>query len=178
MCPPAYGVGETLRGGVRSLAREKKIYPLAEGLTTAHSYAVLGNEEKFKRHKHAWHVWRTLKEFGCTVYPVALGITRLDGFKFYASLKDLGGKVDVVIPCLLAQDIPSLVEDSGVAGAGYIWFQEQTWTSEFEEKCQGAGITPVKGCVLRHKVYRKPWGFMNPCYWHGLGDPKVVSRRF
>lgn len=160
------------------MAREKKIYTLADGLTTAQSFAVLGSVEKFKRHKHAWQVWRTLKEFGCKVYPVAAGIKRLDGFKFYAGLMELEGKVDVVVPCLLPPDAPTLVEDAMAAGAKFIWFQEQTWAPEFEDKCQEAGIIPIQGCVLKHKIYRKPWGFMHPCYWHGLHADKAVSRKF
>ena len=53
------------------MVRENKNYPLAEGLTTVDTYAVLGDAQKFQKHKHAWKVWRALKEVGCVVYPVA-----------------------------------------------------------------------------------------------------------
>ena len=161
-----------------ALVREKKIYSLADELTTAHSYAVLGSAEKFRQHKHAWKVWRALKQFGCTVYPVAQELSRLDGSKVYPQLAMLTGKIEVVVPCLLPQLIPALVEEAAEAGAKYIWFQEQTWTEDFDKQCEQAGIVPVKGCVLRHKVYKKPWGYFHPCFWHGLRAEKAPSRRF
>ncbi|MEM5817340.1 MAG: CoA-binding protein, partial [Desulfitobacterium hafniense] len=51
--------------------REKKVFSLAGETTTAHRYAVVGNADRFLKHKHAYKVWRTLKQFGCVVHPVA-----------------------------------------------------------------------------------------------------------
>lgn len=161
------------------MVREKKIYPLAEGLTTLDTYAVLGDAQKFQKHKHAWKVWRALKEFGCVVYPVAEDLNRLDGNKVYSNLAQLSDKVTVVVPCLLPERIKSLVSDAASAGAGRIWFQEQTWTQEFQQECDSAGIEVVRGCVLRHIVYSPiSMRYLNPCYWHGLRDVKVPAKRF
>lgn len=159
------------------MAREIKIYPLAEGLTTADTYAVIGDIEKFEKHKHAWKVWRTLKDFGCRVYPVAEELKRIDGSKVYPSLAALEGNVNVVIPCLLPEKLPSLVHDAVEAGVQSIWFQEQTWTADLQQECEMAGIDVIRGCVLRHKQFSRPFGYLNPCYWHGLKDPKVPSKR-
>ena len=145
------------------MVREKKIYPLAEGLTTLDTYVVLGDALKFQKHKHAWKVWRALKEFGCVVYPVAEDLNRLDGSKVYLNLAQLKDKVTVVVPCLLPDRLKSLVSDAASAGAGKIWFQEQTWTQEFQQECDSAGIEVVRGCVLRHKVYPSiSMRFLNP----------------
>ena len=161
------------------MVREKKIYPLAEGLTTADTYAVLGDVEKFQKHRHAWKVWRVLKEFRCVAYPVARDLKRIDGSKVYLNLAELKDKVTVVVPCLLPEKLRSLVSDAASAGASKIWFQEQTWTREFQQECDSAGIVAIRGCVLRHKVYPIiGMRYFNPCYWHGLRDAKVPSKRF
>ena len=160
------------------MVREKKIYPLAEGLTTLDTYAVLGDAHKFQKHKHAWRVWKALKEFGCVVYPVAEDIKRIDGSKVYLNLAELTDKVTVVVPCLLPEGLKSLVSDSTSAGAGKIWFQEQTWTQELQQECDAAEIEVVRGCVLRHVVYSPiSMRYLKPCYWHGLRASKVPAKR-
>ena len=158
--------------------RTKKVFQLADGLNTAQRFAVLGSADKFSHHKHAWRVWRTLKQFGCPVFPVAKEISRLEGNKVYPDLLALQGKVEVVVPCLLPEDMPNLVSEAAAAGAKYIWFQEQTWTTDFAEQCIQTEVTPVRGCALRHKQFAKPLAFAQPCYWHGWRDSKVPSRRY
>lgn len=161
------------------MVREKKIYPLLEGLTTADVYAVLGSEEKFQKHKHAWKAWRTLKEFGCVAYPVAEGLKRIEGSKVYPNLNELKDKATVAVPCLLPEKLESLVTDAASAGIHKIWFQEQTWTPELQDECDCAGIQVICGCVLRHKVYPIVGvHYFNPCYWHGFRDVKVPAKRF
>lgn len=161
------------------MAREKKIYPLAEGLTTADTYAVIGDAHKFLKHKHAWKTWRALKDFGCAAYPVAENLKRLEGSKVYAALAELQDKVTVAVPCLLPERLNSLVLDAATAGAKKIWFQEQTWTEELQQQCDDAGLEVIRGCVLRHRDYpRFSLRCLSPCYWHGLKDPKVPVKRF
>lgn len=162
------------------MAREKKYYPLTKGLTTQDTYAVLGDVEKFKKHKHAWKVWRALKEFGCTVYPVAGDIQRIEGSKVYPSLDPLRDKVTVVVPCLLPERLASLVSDVVSAGVSRIWFQEQTWTPKLQQECEDAEIEVIRGCVLRHRAYPSKISirYFSPCYWHGLRDVKVPAKRF
>lgn len=161
------------------MVREKKIYPLAEGLTTADTYAVLGDAYKFQKHKHAWKVWRVLKEFGCVVYPVAEELQRIEGSKVYQNVGQLKDKVTVVIPCLFPDRLTSLVSDVAAAGINTIWFQEQTWTEELQQECDSAGIVVVRGCVLRHKDYPAvSFRYFNPCYWHGLRAAKVPLKRY
>jgi uncharacterized protein len=161
------------------MAREKKIYPFLEGLTTGDSYAVLANSEKFKKHKHAWKVWRALKEFGCQVYPIAEDLKRVEGSKVYSSLAELKGKVTVVVPCLLPEALGSFVSEAVDAGVSKIWFQEQTWSETFQMECNDQGIEVIRGCVLRHKMYPPlSLRYLNPCYWHGLKDFKVPSKGY
>lgn len=157
--------------------REKKNYHLTEELYTGLSYAVLGDAEKFLKHKHAWKVWRALKEFGCTVYPVAKDLKRWSEARVYPELSTLSGKVSVLVPCLVPEKVPSLVEEAKAAGIAQIWFQEQTWSPLFQTQCDDAGIKVVRGCVLRHKSYSKPVGFFHPCFWHGLKDDKVLKKK-
>lgn len=158
--------------------REKKIYSLAGELTTAMRYAVIGNSDRFLKHKHAWKAWRILKEWGCTVYGVTDGMTRLEGTKVYPDLAALQDKVDVVVPCLRAERIPNLISEAQACGAKTVWFQERNWTPEFQEQADALGIQIVRGCILKHKIYARPMGFLNPCYWHGLHSPKAPKKKY
>jgi predicted CoA-binding protein len=158
--------------------REKKVFPLAGDLTTAHRFAVIGNEDRFINHKHAWKAWKTLKQFGCVVFPVASDLKRLEGSKVYPELSELQEKVDAVVPCLRAELIPDIIAQVQACGAKTVWFQERNWTPEFQEQADVAGIQVVRGCILKHKVYTKPFGFFNPCYWHGFKSPKAPQRKY
>ncbi len=157
--------------------REKKVHALAGETTTAHRYAVVGNADRFLKHKHAYKVWRTLKQFGCVVHPVAEDLQRLEGFKVYAGLAALQDKVDVVVPCLKSESIPNIISQAQECGAQFVWFQEHNWTEEFQEQADAAGIQVIRGCLLKHKIYPKPFAYLHPCYWHGLKSPKAPKRR-
>lgn len=157
--------------------REKKVYSLAGDTTTAHRYAVVGNADRFLKHKHAYKAWQTLRQFGCVVYPVAEDLQRLEGFRVYSGLDTLLDKVDVVVPCLKAELIPDIISKTQECGAQFVWFQERNWTEEFQEQAEGAGIQVIQGCILKHKIYPKPFGYLHPCYWHGLKSPKAPKKR-
>jgi len=158
--------------------REKKVYPLAGELTTAQRYAVLGNADRFLKHKHAWKAWKTLKQFGCVVFPVAADLQRLEGSKVYPDLSVLHEKVDVIVPCLRVELIPEVIAQAQACGAKTVWFQERNWTQEFQDQADAAGIQVVRGCILKHKKHSKPFCFLNPCYWHGYKSPKAPKRGY
>ncbi|MFA6808533.1 MAG: CoA-binding protein [Eubacteriales bacterium] len=160
------------------MKNRKNVYCLTDGLMTNMNYAVYGNKDRFQNHKHAWKVWKTLKEFGCKVYPVAKGLSRLEGSKVYSELAELQGKVDAVVLCLMPEYLTNVVKESYEAGAKYIWFQEKNWTKELQEECELIGLTVVRGCVLKHKTYKKPFAYLNPCYWHGWKNEKVPERYY
>lgn len=157
--------------------REKKVYSLAGDTTTAHRYAVIGNAHCFLKHKHAYKAWQTLRQFGCIVYPVAEDLQRLEGYRVYSSLDALQDKVDVIVPCLKAELLPDLISQAHACGAKFVWFQEGNWTEEFQEQADALGIQVVQGCILKHKIYPKPFAYFHPCYWHGLRSPKAPKRR-
>jgi len=155
---------------------EKTIYPFTESLHTGLRYVVLGRAEKFRQKRHAYRVWKTLKSFGCIVHVVAPDLKSWEGSKVYPNLAALKSKIDVIVPCVLPEKIPNFVEEAAVAGATHIWFQEKTWTPEFQEQCDALGMVAVRGCVLLHKIYSKPLGYFNPCYWHGRKALKVPEK--
>lgn len=154
----------------------KKKYIIADGLDTTMSYAIYAYPDRLLKHKHAWKVWRTLRDFGCKVYVVAPGLSMFEGSKIYSDWTSLPGKVDVIIPCLRPELLNDIVETAEHVEAEYIWFQEQNWTLEFDMQCQEKGIGVIRGCVLKHKYYKKPFAFLNPCYWHGRKENKVRSK--
>lgn len=159
------------------MSNEEQVYPLSGGLNTACRFAVLGDAGRLKKHKHVWKVWRTLGEFGCRVYLVIPGLSRWEGGKIYPELSALTGKVDVVVNCLFPGEMPDLVAQVKACGCTAIWFQEQTWSKELQLQCDEEGIKTVRGCLLRHKRVSKPFGFFNPCYWHGLYEEKVPLKQ-
>ena len=161
------------------MRREKTVYPFLDGLSTEDSFAVLGNMQKFKSHKHAWQVWRALKEFGCQAYPVAEDLQRIAGVKVYKCLADLAGKVTVIVPCLLPDQLTTLAEEADQIGVKKIWFQEQTWSEDLQKECDEREIQVFRGCVLRHKIHPAlSLRYLNPCYWHGLKDLKVPTKPY
>ncbi|MGE4271639.1 MAG: CoA-binding protein [Desulfitobacterium sp.] len=157
--------------------REKKVYSLVGETTTGQRYAVVGNADRFLKHKHAYKAWQILRQFGCVVHPVAEDLQRLEGFKVYPQLAALKDKVDVVVPCLKGELIPDIINQAQECGAQFVWFQERNWTEEFQEQADNAGIQVLRGCVLKHKIHPKPFGYLHPCYWHGLKSPKAPKRR-
>jgi len=154
----------------------KKKYIITGELDTSMSYAVYTNPDRMVRHKHAWKVWRTLRDFGCKVYVVAPDMSVFEGSKVYSDWATLKGKVDVIIPCLRPPMINDIVQTADQIEAKYIWFQEQNWTPEFDVQCKEKKIGVIRGCVLKHKHYKKPLALFNPCYWHGWKENKVPSK--
>jgi len=156
--------------------KKEKSFKINDMLDTDMRYVVLANSDRLVKHKHAWKVWHTLKDFGCKVFVVAPELTRFEGSIIYPDLDSLKDKVDVIVPCLRADYITDIVTKASQIGAKFIWFQEQNWTPDFEVQCQAEKIGVVRGCVLKHKIYRKPLAYFNPCYWHGWKENKVPDK--
>ncbi|RJE48413.1 MULTISPECIES: CoA-binding protein [unclassified Dehalobacter] len=156
----------------------KKIYEFSGSLNTSMRYAVYADSHRFLKHKHAWKAAHCLKSFGCRVYLVApdLKTKTFEGSRVYPDLNALKGKVDVVVPCLRAELIQNIVVEAAECEAKAIWFQEQNWTPEFDAACRENGIEVVRGCVLKHKIYPRPFAYLNPCYWHGRKVNKVPGK--
>jgi len=154
----------------------RKRYPIKDDIDTGMSFVVYALPDRFQKHKHAWKVWRLLRDVGCKVYIVAPGLKLFEGSKVYSQWDDLKEKVDVIIPCLRASLIEDIADIAAEVQAKYIWFQEQNWTEELDEKCKEKGIQIIRGCVLKHKYRKKPWALFSPCYWHGWKESKVPSK--
>jgi len=149
---------------------------IKDGMRTDMGYAIMAKADRLLKHRHAWKVWRTLKDFGCRIYLVAPDLPYFCGSKVYPDLAAVQGKVDVVVPCLPREYLADLVQQTAEIKAGYIWFQENNWTPQFEDECRKKGIICVRGCVLKHRVYSKPWAYLNPCYWHGKSENKIPNK--
>lgn len=156
--------------------RKKDIYELKENMNTKMNFAIYANPDRLINHKHAWKAWRTLKDFGCKVYLIAPNLSTFEGCTVFPDLYSLKGKIDVVVPCIRGDYLQNLVEDAAKTDVKYIWFQENNWKQEFEEQCKEKGIKVIRGCVLKHKMYNKPFAYFNPCYWHGWREKKVPCK--
>ncbi|NLL53002.1 MAG: CoA-binding protein [Peptococcaceae bacterium] len=153
-----------------------RAYPLKDGLNTGMSYAILAKADRLQKRRHAWKAWQTLKDFGCKTYLVAPDMERWAGTKVFPDLASLQNKIDVVVPCLRNEYLEDLVPTCESINAKYIWFQENNGSPEMEEQCREKGIRVVKGCVLKHKQFKKPLAYFNPCYWHGRKENKVPDK--
>lgn len=156
--------------------KRKRVYIIKDTLDTSMGYAVLAKADRLLKHKHAWKVWKTLRDFGCKVYLVAPDINHYEGNKIYPDLNSVKGKVEVVIPCLRPEYLGDFVAETAAINANCIWFQENNWTPELDAQCQEKGLQVVRGCVLKHKIYQKPFAFFNRCYWHGWKETKVPNK--
>jgi hypothetical protein len=154
----------------------RKVFKMAGGLDTSMVYAVYTNADRLLKHRHAWKVWHTLKDFGCRVYVVAPDMIIFEGSKIYSDLISLKGKVDVIIPCLRLEYLGDLVKNTAMIGAKFIWFQENNWSPELDAQCSEKDIDVIRGCVLKHKIYKKPFAIFNPCFWHGWKEKKVPNK--
>lgn len=154
----------------------KKVYEITDELHTGMRFVVLAKADRMLKHRHAWKVWKLLKNFGCQVAVVAPDLKRFEGSLIHQDLDSLKDKVDVIVPCLRPEYLEGLADKAEEAGAKYIWFQENNLTSVLEEQCREKNICVVRGCALKHKQYKKPLAFFNKCYWHGLTEKKVPGR--
>ncbi|MCM1564732.1 MAG: CoA-binding protein [Dehalobacter sp.] len=154
----------------------KTIYAFSGSLDTSMRYAVYASSDRFLKHKHAWKAAHCLKYFGCRVYLVAPDLKTFEGSRVYPDLSALQGRVDVVVPCLRAELIQDIVRKTVECEAKAIWFQEQNWTPELDAACVENEIEVVRGCVLKHKTYPRPFAYLNPCYWHGWKVSKVPGK--
>jgi len=146
------------------MKKQKKYdYDITDDIKTNMTFAVYASSDRFIKHRHAWKVWRTLREFGCKVYIVAENLRVFEGHRVYPDLKSLAGKIDVVVPCLRKEYLQNIVKDSAEAGAKYIWFQENNSDPQLIKECEEMGIKVHKGCVLKYKLYKKPFAFLNSC---------------
>ncbi|HHV64797.1 MAG TPA: CoA-binding protein [Peptococcaceae bacterium] len=158
------------------MEKRKKVYKIIDQIDTSMNFAVLANADRLKKHRHAWKVWRTLQDFGCKVYVVAPDLDKFEGRKLYSDLQSIPGQVDVVVPCLRPEFLEGFIEAAAAKQCKYIWFQEKNWTPEFAAQAEEKGIGVVRGCVLKHIIFKKPLAFFNPCYWHGRGFLKVPNK--
>lgn len=111
------------------------------------TWAVVGatdNPEKF-----GYKIYKKLKRFGYTVYPVNPRYERVDGDVCYpdlASLPEPVQCVDVVVPPKLAEHSLDAVKAAGIPN---IWFQPGTYTPEIVKRAEALGLNAVfTKCVL------------------------------
>ncbi len=143
-----------------------KIKNLQGGLTSALSFAVVGNLEKFSQKLHAYKALKALQELGAEVYPVAADLEKVEKTKVYPSLLSLPKKVDVVVACLPQQFALNIVQEAAEAGIGKVWFQQKTASDEAVQFCLEHDISFVSGCVLMYREFGGLFKYLNPCLWH------------
>jgi predicted CoA-binding protein len=86
------------------------------------------------------------------------------------------GHADVLIDCLGRARAVKVVEEAADAGIGHIFFQPGTDSPEALRLCETKGIKAHKGCLLRHWPVSGITRFISPCFYMGLGAPKLSAQ--
>lgn len=111
-------------------------------LMNAHTIAVVGMSDQHDRPSYA--VGRFLQRHGYRVLPVNPNLhTPVLGMQPYASLLDIGEKVDIVTIFRRPEFVPAVVEDSITIGADAIWMQIGITNPAAARRAEAAGLQVV-----------------------------------
>jgi hypothetical protein len=160
---------------------------LKGGLNTDMVYAIYGSTSEFgpenaprqltpktiKPKYEGKAIYELFKSAGIRIYPIATDLDKIDGDRTYHSLSALPGPVDVVITCLGKKQALKVVNEAADAGVRHIFFQPGTRSAEALSLCQAKGIESAKGCMLSHWSVNGLTRFISPCFYMGLGAPKL-----
>ncbi len=119
-----------------------------EAMLAAKTFAVVGastNQEKY-----GYLVYKSLKNFGKTAYPVNPRAKEIDGDPSYASVADLPETPEVVIsvvPPAITEDLVGQLADRGIKN---LWMQPGAESNAAIQGAEKAGIATVHSgpCIM------------------------------
>lgn len=111
------------------------------------NWAVVGatpNKDKF-----GYKIWKKLIEHKYNTYGVNPKYDSIDDIKVYKSLKDIGGKIDVVDMVVSPKITLNVLDEAKELGIEYIWFQPGTFNGEVIRKAKKLDFKILyNDCVL------------------------------
>jgi uncharacterized protein len=113
----------------------------------ARRIAVVGMTPDPSRAGH--YVPEFLRSRGKEIVPVNPTYPEVAGLKSYPSLKDVPGKVDVVLVFRRAEYCAQVAEEAAAIHAGGLWLQSGIYSEEAKRIAEGAGMNFVQGrCMM------------------------------
>jgi predicted CoA-binding protein len=107
---------------------------------------VIGASDKPER--YSYQAVKLLQDMGHTVYPIHQRIKSIDGFKVYASIKDVIVPIHTV-SMYVAADISNLLTDDILAKKPKrIIFNPGAENSSMVDQAKVEGIEAIEGCTL------------------------------
>lgn len=111
------------------------------------TWAVVGATPN--EHKFGFKIFKKLRDFGYTVYPVNPMYDEIDGVKCYPSIEAIDAEIDCVNVVVAPERAAEALEQTNAAGIKYIWFQPGTFTPEIIDRSEVLGLgTVYYNCVL------------------------------
>lgn len=90
-----------------------------------------------------------LRSRGREVVPVTPTYGEVDGLKSYASLREVPGRIDVVLVFRRAEFCAQIAEEAVAVHAGGLWLQSGIYNDEARRIAEAAGIEFVQGrCMM------------------------------
>jgi predicted CoA-binding protein len=121
-----------------------------EFLNKKNIFAVVGvsrNKEKYGN-----KVYTDLKKAGYVVYPINPKIDKINGIKYYAKLKDLPKKPDVVNIVVPSEIAIKIVKECKELGINKIWMQPGSQSEESIEYCNKNKINLLHDiCIINER---------------------------
>jgi uncharacterized protein len=119
-----------------------------DAMLAAKTYAVAGASTNTE--KYGYKVYKMLKEYGKTVYPINPRATEIDGDRAYPSVSDLPEKPEVVVSVVPSALTEKLVDELATLGITNLWIQPGAESAVAVETASAKGITTVHGgpCIM------------------------------
>ena len=109
-------------------------------------WAVIGATARTE--KFGYKIYKHLRDYGYTVYPVNPNVTAIDGDVCYPSLRalpEVPQVVDFVVPERVGLEA---VDECQQLGVEIVWLQPGADTSAVITKANEAGLAVITDCVL------------------------------
>lgn len=109
-------------------------------------WAVVGANDNPQKYGNM--IYKKLKAYGYTVYPVNPKREFIDGDKCYPDLSSLPQKPDVIDMVVSPQRGMLVLEEAAKLGIRYIWLQPGTYDDDLLALIDKLGLQAVRACVL------------------------------
>jgi hypothetical protein len=121
---------------------------IAELLGSARTIAVVGLSGR--RSRPSYGVSEYMQRAGYRIIPVNPRESEVLGERSFASLTEMGEKVDIVDIFRRPEHVPEIVEQAIAIGAGAVWMQEGVVHEEASARARAAGLFVVMDrCILK-----------------------------
>jgi predicted CoA-binding protein len=110
-------------------------------------FAVVGATQT--REKFGYKIFRMLRDYDKTAYPVNPRYEEIDGEVCYSSIAEVPEKPGVVVSVVRPELTDALIKHCKEEGISLVWLQPGTYNDAVVEKCRSLGIKAIHGpCIL------------------------------